>query len=177
MTILRMIDRGTAKLIKGISISCAAILFLLLILNVAARFLHINSFPWLDEIVEWSFSWLIFFGAAALWRKGEHFRIDWMLKKVEKFPQGKWYPLFPEILALCFFAAMTWYGCIHTMKATQWTSILKISKRLLYICIPVSGGIMTLYSIRNIVSIFLDLIRKEKNERSSHYANSRSCAS
>lgn len=169
MQLLIRIDSWAGKLIKGISIFCASTLFILLLLNVAARFFHINSFPWLDEVVEWSFSWLVFFGAAALWREGEHFRIDWIIKKLEKFRLGKWYLLFPEVLTLCFFAAMTWYATIHTMKATQWTSILRISKRLLYLCIPASGGIMTLYSIRKIVILILTLLKEDKDKNLSIY--------
>ena len=160
--IFKFLDKLIFGVTKWIAIFCTLLLFILLILNVSARFLHINSFPWLDEIVKWSFSWLVFFGAAALWREGEHFQIEWVPDKIKKLKYGMLYPVILDIIALMFFIALTYYGIVYTVRSAQWTSILHISVRFLYVCVPISATIMTVYTLRNIFNHIRDATKGTK---------------
>lgn len=44
---------------------------------------------WSDEIVERAFAWMVFMGAAVLWRNNEHFRVQWLPNKLEGKASGK----------------------------------------------------------------------------------------
>lgn len=157
---LNKTDRMLELIMRWICLFCAAALLVLLAMNVAARFLHINSFPWLDEVVEWAFAWLVFFGAAALWQKNDHFRIDWIVLKLRGKPFGKIYALILDLLSLFFFVVMSYFAIVHTKRATQLTPILNISKRYLFICIPVSAVLMAVYALRNACVNILALFGK-----------------
>jgi TRAP-type C4-dicarboxylate transport system permease small subunit len=118
------------------------------------------SFHWFEEIVEWSFAWLVFFGSAALWRENEHFKIEWLSTRLEGKTAGYILKLFIGFLSIFFFAVMAYQGMLHTARADQWTNVLKIPRRLLYICIPISGTIMFIYSIRNLIVDIIAFINK-----------------
>ncbi len=53
-------------------------LFLLILINVIARTFGLAGFAWFDEVVRGSFAYMVFFGAAALWIKRDHFQVDWL---------------------------------------------------------------------------------------------------
>jgi TRAP-type transport system small permease protein len=150
--ILSVIDRFLGRLMKGISIFCMTVLLILMAGNVFVRFVPVMSFHWFDEIVRWAFAWLVFFGAAALWRENEHFRIKWLQSKLEGTPGGKLLDLILEFLALFFFIVLTYFGMWHTILATQWTPIFNLPVRWMYACIPISGFFMVIYSLRNVIS-------------------------
>ena len=46
---------------------------------------------------------------------------------------------------------MAYQGLRLTLLANDWTPILKLPKRILYVDIPLAGAVMIIYSIRNIV--------------------------
>jgi TRAP-type transport system small permease protein len=161
--ILKAIDSGMGYMLKGVSIFCLVALIFLMAANVLLRFVPIMSFHWFEEIVEWSFAWLVFFGSAALWRENEHFKIEWLSARLEGKSSGYILKLFIGLLSVFFFGVMAFQGLNHTMRADQWTNVLKIPKRLLYVCIPISGTIMFIYSIRNVVVDVIGFVNKLKS--------------
>lgn len=148
------IDRGMGKVLQGISTLCLGFLFFLLLGNVFFRFVPIFSFGWFDEIVEMVFAYFVFFGSAALWRERQHFRVC----LVPDALQGK---KWKRILDLCiegcsvlFFLVLFIYSMELTIRATDQTPIFKMSKRILYLCMPVSSFIMLIYASASFVSIW-----------------------
>jgi hypothetical protein len=83
---------------------------------------------------------------------------DWMRKtlreaeagQIKKLKYGMLYPVILDFISLMFFIALTYFGLVYTIRSAQWTSILHISVRFLYVCVPVSATIMTVYTLRNI---------------------------
>jgi TRAP-type C4-dicarboxylate transport system permease small subunit len=148
---------------RGICILCLVVLLLLLTGNVIFRFIAIFSMGWYDEIVELLFAWLVFVGAAALWRDNSHFRVQWFYDKFKNRPAGNIIGLVVELLCLFFLMVMAWQGLRITLLANDWTPILKFPKRLMYVVIPLAGGLMIIYSIRNIVSHSVSLLDNRKN--------------
>ena len=159
---LKAIDKVVGKSLKGVAIICLFVLLILMAGNVFLRFVNIMSFHWFDEIVEWSFAWLVFFGSAALWRENEHFKIEWLYSRMEGKNIGFILKFFIGFLCLFFFVVMAYQGILHTAKAVQWTNVLKIPRRILYICIPISGSIMALYTVRNIIMDIILFVNKFK---------------
>jgi TRAP-type C4-dicarboxylate transport system permease small subunit len=155
---LSLLDRTLESTMRGICIVCLSFLLLLLAANVFFRFVTILSMGWFDEIVELLFAWLVFVGAAALWRENSHFRVDWIYAKFENRRAGDIIGLLVELLCLFFMIVMTWEGLRITLLANDWTPILKFPKRLMYVDIPIAGSLMIIYSIRNIISHSVSLI-------------------
>src|SRR5215204_677133 len=70
------VDTFVGLAIDFVCIALTAGLFVVITLVVATRLGGLGSPAWSDEIVEFMLAWLIFIGAAGLWRRGEHFRVD-----------------------------------------------------------------------------------------------------
>jgi TRAP-type C4-dicarboxylate transport system permease small subunit len=156
------LDRTLEFSMRGICIVCLFFLLLLLAGNVFFRFVTILSMGWFDEIVELLFAWLVFIGAAALWRENSHFRVEWIYAKFENRKAGDIIGLLVDLLGLFFMIVMTWQGLRITLLATDWTPILKFPKRLMYVDIPIAGSLMIIYSIRNIINHSVSLINSCK---------------
>jgi TRAP-type C4-dicarboxylate transport system permease small subunit len=161
--LLKSVDGLLGKALRILSAACLIILLLLLAGNVLNRFLvplsglHSFSFGWFDEIVEWSFAWMVFFGAAALWREKEHFEVDWLSSKLKGKTGGFLLEVVLELISLSFFLVFTLFSLRLTARADDWTPIFKLPKKLLYLCLPASGILMSLYSVRNLAASLREL--------------------
>jgi len=157
-------DRVLVFMLRSICVLCFSLLLLLLAGNVFVRYFPVTAFYWFDEVVEWMFAWMVFFGAAALWARGEHFRLEWISEKLKGRPTGHLVAAVLELISL-FFVFIFFYQALQlTALARDWTPVFNVSRRYLYGCMPVSGLIMVIYSIRNIsreVIAFVTLKRGE----------------
>jgi TRAP-type C4-dicarboxylate transport system permease small subunit len=143
-----------AVLIKGmrlICVVCFALLLLLLAGNIFVRNVPIMAFYWFDEVVEWVFAWMVFFGAAALWARDDHFKLEWFPAKLQKTRGGRCVIIGLEFLSVFFLLIFATQSLRLTILAKDWTPFFNVSKRFLYICMPISGFIMLGYSVRNVV--------------------------
>ena len=148
---LHILDIFLIKTLRFVCITCLTLLLVLLAGNVFVRYFPVTAFYWFDEVVEWLFAWMIFFGAAALWARDEHFKLEWINKKIHGTASGHLVALILELLSL-FFLVVFFYESSHlTLLAKDWTPVFNIPRRCLYICMPISGIIMVGYSIRNFI--------------------------
>lgn len=149
--LLETTDRLLLKVLRFICIFCFSLLLVLLAANVLFRNFALMSLYWFDEVVEWAFAWLVFFGAAALWARGEHFKLEWLGNKLKGKRMGYLLFLFLEALSLVFLVIFTYQSFRLTVLARDWTPVLNVSRRFLYICMPISGAIMVGYSLGSVV--------------------------
>lgn len=165
--IIKTLSRLDPMLGSAMRVICVVSMMLLLILltgNVVFRFVPVISMGWYDEIVETLFAWLVFIGAAALWRESSHFRVEWFYTKFENRKAGYILGVLIETLCLFFLAVLTYQGLRLTLLANDWTPILKLPKRLQYVDIPIAGALMILYSIRNIVCHIFSLLDRDNSK-------------
>jgi TRAP-type C4-dicarboxylate transport system permease small subunit len=115
---------------------------------------------WFDEIVEMLFSALVFYGAAALWITKGHFSAgDWISKFLTSQRIKNTYRTVLELIILIFTSLFLFYTFNLFMNANDVTNALAIPKRILYSCMPISGIIMLLYSIKNVIIGFISIIK------------------
>ena len=157
------LDSLLAFAMRFLCISCMITLLIILASVVFVRFVPLVSLGWSDEIVEWAFAWMVFIGAAALWRDREHFSVNWLQERQAGKPSGKYIELIVELLSLIFITVMTYYGLKLTIAANDWSPILQLPRRLWYTCIPTAGTIMIVYSLRNIFKSVSELRTMSKN--------------
>jgi len=159
-SLLARFDRGLVFTLRTVCVCCFALLLLLLAGNVFVRYVPVAAFYWFDEVVEWMFAWMVFFGAAALWARNEHFKLDWINDRIKGTPAGALVATGLEIVSLVFIAIFFYQALRLTMLARDWTPVFNVSRRFLYVCMPISGLIMIGYSLRNIwqnLASFMDL--------------------
>lgn len=147
---LAAFDRALVACLRLICVVCFAGLLLLLAGNVFVRFFPVAAFFWFDEIVEWLFAWMVFFGSAALWARDDHFRLEWINDCIKGTRAGYLVAAAIELLSLAFIAIFFYQSLTLTLMARDWTPVFNVSRRCLYICMPLSGLIMVGYSLRNV---------------------------
>ncbi|MEO0425692.1 MAG: TRAP transporter small permease [Pseudomonadota bacterium] len=151
---LARLDAGLGTVLRAIPIACLAALFVILLGNVLSRYFQIWSIAWFDEIVQALFAWMVFVGAAALWRENDHFHIDWaaaVLSALGSVVGLKALRLLITTLGLAFLVVMTWKGWELTSRSRAVTPILSLPVAWVYVVIPISGAIMCAYSLRDLV--------------------------
>lgn len=145
------VDRVLGFSMKWLTILMFGIIFILLVLNVVVRWVPIVSLGWYDEIIEMLVAWTIFMGTAALWRDKDHFALTFLPDALKGKLAGRFVNVLIDLVGLFFLGIFAYYSYTLTERASDWTPILKMPKRLLYACMPLSSALMILYSLRDIV--------------------------
>ncbi|WP_305074270.1 TRAP transporter small permease [Propionivibrio sp.] len=154
---LNRCDRLLTLGLKWICIGLFAAITVILTLNIIVRFVPVMSMHWFDEILELLYGALIFYGAAAVWVIHGHFSVgDWISKHLSSVRARFAYRLIVELLSLVFIAVFFWYALDLFLKTEEQTTAFAMSKKWLYACMPITGGVMVLYSLKN---MYLELLK------------------
>ena len=168
MNLLKRIDKALLYTLKGITITSFFFLTLLISANVFVRFFPVASLHWFDEIIELLYAYLVFYGAAALWISHEHFGVgDWLEKRIKNARMRYGYRMIIELLVICFVVIFFYYSLKLTILAQDVTNVFAIPKRILYSCLPISGAVMIIYSIRNITIEIICMVKSGQEEGTS----------
>jgi len=156
---LGAVDRVLTAIIKWMTIILFLVLTLIVTANILLRVFPITSLHWADEIVEFAFAWMVFFGAAGVWMIKGHFSVgDWIGKVIKSERAKNACRLVLELLTLLFALVFFKYSLDLTMRAREVTSVFQIPKRIIYSCMPASTLIMVAYSvvfvIRTLIGVF-----------------------
>ncbi len=159
MHILRITDRVFGHVLRWGSVTLLFTIFVLLSINVFTRFFPIISFEWFDEIMEMLIAWMVFLGAAALWRENEHFAITFLPEALKGTKKGVALDILINLISLIFIGVFTYYSLNITLRVTDWTPTINMPKAILYASMPVAGFFMVIYSLRNLVISSTRLIK------------------
>jgi TRAP-type transport system small permease protein len=160
LDVLKVIDKAILKTLKTIAIVSFFFLTILITANVFVRFVPVVSLHWFDEIIELLFAYMVFYGAAALWITNEHFSVgNWIESRMANARLKHVYKIIIELLVLVFAVIFFYYSLNLTIAARDVTNVFAIPKRVLYLCLPVSGIVMVIYTIRNIAIEIIGIIR------------------
>ncbi|WP_105614700.1 TRAP transporter small permease [Vallitalea okinawensis] len=168
MNILAKIDKVIDASLKSITLICLITLFILLSLNVFFRFVPVYSMGWFDEIVELSFAYLSFFGAAFLWKRRDHSRIDFIVEKYSNTKIEYFVELGINILGLIFVLFLFWFSMDLIARATAWSPIFKISRKVFYLCLPLSAAVMAIYAFKDIIIYTALLFGKDLRSKEAY---------
>jgi len=151
---LEAFDRVLTAVMKWTSAFCLAALVILVGAGVFVRFVPVSSMGWADEIVELIFAWLVFFGAAWLWRNRTHFKVDLLEHLLAGTRCAFALESAVQFICLLFFLVLVYEGWLLTFAAVDTSPILELPKSLWYAVIPISGLIMAAYTLRDIILLF-----------------------
>jgi TRAP-type transport system small permease protein len=163
MNTLVWADRLILNALKVVTIASFVFLTILVTANVFVRFFPVVSLHWFDEIIELLYAYLVFYGAAALWILRGHISVgDWIEKSIAHPRMRHLYRMFIAILVLGFAVVFFHYSLRLTILALDVTNVFAIPKRILYSCMPLSGVIMLIYSLRNIVVEIMGIVNPQR---------------
>lgn len=147
---LNRIDKALMLVLEWVCIALFAAITFILTLNIVVRFFPFMSMHWFDEILELLYGALVFYGAAAVWVTHSHFSVgDWISKYLKSVRARFVYRLLVEVMSLVFIAIFFWYALELLMQTEERTTAFAMSKKWLYACMPITGGIMVLYTLKN----------------------------
>ena len=122
--------------------------------QVVARYILKDPSTWSEELVSYLFAFASLFGAAIVSGERNHMNIGVVVEKLNPKLQ-LFFGIFAEVIAMLFSAAILIYGGIQisTLAMGQMTSSLHIPIGVFYVVMPLTGGLIILYSILNIAGI------------------------
>ncbi len=135
----------------------------LLFVNVLIRYLTVPLYQtfsiklptisWAEEAIRYSIIWITFIAASNAFRRESHFGVD-LIFRIKSAKLVKIVRLIDDIGAFIFCGFVLVYGIqmvTFNMSGGQISPALKLPLWLVYLIVPVSGGVSMLYIARNFI--------------------------
>ena len=151
MKLIKKIDSFLIKLQQFVMIFCIAVMVILIIWEVIARFILKVSVPYAEELTRLAMVWWIFFGSSLAVRFNGHAKLDAILKKLPGVLQLVMKILIQLAIAVLSFVIM-YYGIDITTKAwVDRTTSLAYPFGVFYLPAVICGFLMMVYAFANVV--------------------------
>ena len=155
MSVLRLVqsvDKMIARALHVAVIACIVVVMVLLAMGIFFRAVPVFSMTGYDEIIELLFAWMTFLGAAALWREGALFRVEF-LQNLAPPRLRLLLDVIVRLLMLLFAVAFTVQGWIFSVGTIETTAFLMWPKNGWYFSMPASGALMVVYAAAGLFRI------------------------
>ncbi len=157
MEALATIRKVMNTAIKFICIALFAFMVLIGTYQILVRYIFNSPSTVSEELLTYSFTWMSLFAASYVFGKRDHMRMGFVADKLSP-DKLKVLNIILEVITSAFSAIVMVYGGISITKLsmTQKTASLGIPMGYIYLVIPISGILIVIYSVLNII----DLARK-----------------
>ena len=138
------------KILDGVSVLCMVLILLLVIVQVAMRYLFNSPLTWSEELAVFVMIWLTFIGSLICMRDKEHIEVtilvDYLPRSLQRIVVA-----FSRLASVFFLLVVAYYGFELVMENMTVTSPAnKISMGLVYTIIPLSSLGMVFYLVKAI---------------------------
>lgn len=122
-------------------------------LQVLIRFVFKYPLPWTEEIARIAFVYCVFIGATIAVRQNSHLHVDALLVVLPKKVASALVFL-GMLLVGVFLVFVTWQGIV-LVRATgvQMTPVMQVPFKYLYLILPISGALMLLFLVANLLAL------------------------
>ncbi|MEO5732472.1 MAG: TRAP transporter small permease [Rubrivivax sp.] len=144
------LSEGTGHALRVFTMCSFSAICLLMVLSVASRFLPLGSTGWSDEIIELLLVWTVFMAIAEVWRQGQHFQVGVVPDLLRGSIGGVVLEMFTAIGCLVFLVTFIWQATDLMLQANDVSPIFSWSRRWWYLPLPISGLLMTLFSLHRL---------------------------
>ena len=157
MEALATIRKVMNTAIKFICIALFAFMVLIGTYQILVRYIFNSPSTVSEELLTYSFTWMSLFAASYVFGKRDHMRLGFVADKLSP-DKLKVLNIILEVITIAFSSIVMVYGGISITKLsmTQKTASLGIPMGYIYLVIPISGILIVIYSVLNII----DLARK-----------------
>jgi TRAP-type C4-dicarboxylate transport system permease small subunit len=149
---------GWLKMIyqKPVEVACGALMVAItgvVFLQVVSRYVFSYPFDWPEELARYLFIWVALLGAALALKRGAHFSIDALVKRLP----ARWRRVVPLLIQATlgvFTLVVSLKGFQLAMRVgEQLSSGMEISMTYPYLSVPVSFAVMFKYIVAEISSL------------------------
>lgn len=163
--ILDCIDRWLSRTVRFVATLLMAAIFVMFLLNVFVRFVPVHNFTQTDDWIQFCLIWMIFLGAEELVRIRGHFVVDFLAERITNMAAKRALTILVCAVELVTYALIAWFGFIWVMKShAHMQAIPWMQVRWMYMALPVSATLMTLYATRDFLRVLCGLPRKPAEE-------------
>lgn len=154
MEVLHKIRKGIDSVLSGACIVLFAAMVIIGTYQIVTRFVFNSPSTVSEELLTYSFAWMALFSSALVFGKRDHMRMGFLADKMEG-TKKKTLEVVIEVLILLFALAVMVYGGFNIMDLTmtQKTASLGIPMGVVYTVLPVSGILIVIYAVLNIVDL------------------------
>jgi len=132
--------------------ACGVLIVIMLGLMVVITTLQIicrtwfTALSWSDEVTRYLLIWSTFLGAGCVYRHSGHISVtvvqEMMPKRLEKALR-----VAVHVVCMALFAVLLYYSIRYCGKLTKTATALPIKMKYIYLCIPISMGIMLIHAL------------------------------
>lgn len=157
MAILDNIRNIMNKVIRIVCILLFTFMVIIGTYQILVRYIFNSPSTVSEELLTYSFTWMSLFAAAYVFGKREHMRMGFLADKLNKKKLTILNAII-EIIIIAFALIVMVYGgiSITSLSMTQKTASLGIPMGYVYIVIPITGVVIAVYGVLNVIC----LIRK-----------------
>jgi TRAP-type C4-dicarboxylate transport system permease small subunit len=146
---LAVLDRTLKYALTLLSV----VLTLSVFLQVLIRFVFKYPLPWTEEIARIAFVYCVFVGATIAVRENSHLSVDFLLVILPK-GVARAAVFLGMLLVGVFLVFVTWQGVVLVLATgVQMSPVMQVPFKYLYLILPVSGAIMLLYLVANMLAL------------------------
>ena len=166
MAILDNIRNVMNKVIRIVCILLFAFMVIIGTYQILVRYIFNSPSTVSEELLTYSFAWMAMFATAYVFGKRDHMRMTFVVDKLAP-AQRKVLEIVLEVLVVAFAAIVLIYGGFNIMglTMTQKTASLGVMMGQVYAVVPISGILIAIYGILNVVDLCKGYERKEEGEK------------
>ena len=163
MNVLHKIREGIDLVLSW---ACAALFALMVIVGtyqIVVRYFFNSPSTVSEELLTYSFTWMALLASAYVFGKKNHMRMGFIADKLTGTPR-KVLEIIIEILIMFLAGSVMVYGGWNIMglTMTQVTASLGVPMGVIYTVVPLSGILIVIYSILNIVDLVAGYEREQR---------------
>lgn len=154
MNALHSIRKGIDTALSTASAIIFAAMVVIGTYQIVTRFIFNSPSTVSEELLTYSFTWMALLATAYVFGKRDHMRMGFM---ADNFSAGvrKVLSIIAEVLIMILAGAVMVYGgfILVQLTMTQTTASLGIPMGVVYTILPISGVLIVIYSILNIIDL------------------------
>jgi TRAP-type C4-dicarboxylate transport system permease small subunit len=156
------IERAVTRLLSAVLGLLMAGLVLTVFLQVFSRYVLGSSISWTEELARYFLVYLTFIGSAVAVHERAHLRVDFIVERLPQIAQ-KVISLLSKVGVLVAAAVLLYYGARFTSMSRGTVSpALNQSIAWVYLAMPITGLLMILYTLPQLIGQLLHWDRAEE---------------
>ena len=143
------------KILYTVSISAMSLMLVIIFMQIISRYIFGYTFEWSEELARFLFVWVVFIGSALIIGDKGHMAVTLLSGKLNGTIAGTILNLFIKVCSLAFILLLITQGSkMAKTMMFQTAPALGIPMGIVYAIIPISGLLMLLYLVQDVISFF-----------------------
>lgn len=160
---MKTINNILDKLLQNVLIGLTVLIVIAVSWQVFARYVLQSPSSVTEELARFLLIWIGLFGAAYAYRMDSHLGLDILTNRMNPKNQ-RFAALFSNLTVLFFSAYVMILGGLSlvglTMDPSQISASLEIKMGYIYLAVPISGGLISIFALEKIYLSFINPINK-----------------